>query len=76
MDQQQPLSPLDRAIAAAGGPLEMSRKLGFSSPSSITNWRRRNGKVPAEHVGPVSRISGIPPHELRPDLFAAPAQAA
>lgn len=37
------------------------------SPSAISMWK----KVPAERVGQVSRATGIPPQELRPDLFEA-----
>lgn len=37
------------------------------SPSAISMWT----KVPAERVGEVSRATGIPPQELRPDLFGS-----
>ena len=43
------------------------------SPSAISMWDR----VPAERLGDVARFTGIPPQELRPDIFAAaPEQAA
>lgn len=35
------------------------------TPGALSQWR----KVPAERVGEVSRATGIPPHELRPDIF-------
>ncbi|MBZ9985700.1 helix-turn-helix domain-containing protein [Mesorhizobium sp. BH1-1-5] len=35
------------------------------SPSTISMWRR----VPAERIGDVSRATGIPPEQLRPDIF-------
>ena len=35
-------------------------------PSTVSQWQR----VPAEHMFAVSRIIGIPPEQLRPDLFA------
>ncbi|MCO5085119.1 MAG: helix-turn-helix domain-containing protein [Mesorhizobium sp.] len=28
-------------------------------------------QVPAERVGEVSRATGIPPHDLRPDIFSS-----
>lgn len=36
------------------------------SPSAISMWEQ----VPAERIGDVSRATGIPPEELRPDIFA------
>jgi DNA-binding transcriptional regulator YdaS (Cro superfamily) len=42
------------------------------SPSAISMWKQ----VPAERIGVVSRATGIPPHDLRPDIFGpAPVQA-
>jgi hypothetical protein len=32
---------------------------------AVAQWQR----VPAERIGEVSTITGIPPHVLRPDLF-------
>jgi hypothetical protein len=50
-----------------GKPSEAARALGISNPSVILNWRKRNS-VPVEHVAAVSRLTGIPPQQLRPDL--------
>jgi len=36
------------------------------NPSAISQWKA----VPAERMGDVSRATGIPPEELRPDIFA------
>lgn len=35
---------------------------------AVAQWR----KVPAERVAEVSALTGIPKHELRPDLWEAP----
>lgn len=35
------------------------------TPSAISQWT----EVPAERMGDVSRITGIPLSELRPDIF-------
>lgn len=37
------------------------------SPSAISMWK---GTVPLERLGDVSKLTGIPMTELRPDLFA------
>ena len=36
-------------------------------PSALCKWER--GRIPAERVIEVERITGIPRHELRPDLY-------
>lgn len=38
------------------------------SPSAISQWNR----VPAERVLEIEHITGLPRHELRPDLYPAP----
>lgn len=66
-----PLAGLDAAIAAAGGKAALARALN-KSKSAISNWRRRDGAVPVSAVPHVTKATGVPPHELRPDLFDAP----
>jgi DNA-binding transcriptional regulator YdaS (Cro superfamily) len=60
-------SPLSRAVRAAGGPSALGAHLGIS-PQAISQWQR----VPAERVLAVEGVSGVPAHELRPDLYRAP----
>jgi DNA-binding transcriptional regulator YdaS (Cro superfamily) len=43
------------------------------SHSTVLRWIE--GRIPAERVRAVSAATGIPPHQLRPDLFDAPATA-
>lgn len=69
------LRGLNAAIDAAGGKAMLVRKLGRRSKSIIGNWVRREGGIPASAVHEVSRVTGLQPHELRPDLFDAPAPA-
>jgi DNA-binding transcriptional regulator YdaS (Cro superfamily) len=38
--------------------------------STITRWNQ--GGVPAERVPEIERVTGIPRHELRPDLWPDP----
>ncbi len=56
-----------RAVRAAGGPSRLADRLGIRSPS-IYSWTR----IPAARVAGVEAASGIPRHELRPDLWSAP----
>lgn len=55
---------LNRAIAGTGGVNKLARAVGLKQ-NSVSAWRR----VPAEHVIAVSKASGVPRHELRPDLY-------
>ena len=66
MDELTP-TPLSRALKAAGGPAELARKLGISS-QAVSQWER----IPGERTLAVEDITGIPAHELRPDLYRAP----
>lgn len=64
-------SPVERAAAAAGNKSELARRLGVKV-QSIQQWKR----IPAERVLDVERVTGIPRHELRPDLYPQEARAA
>lgn len=50
-----------------GGITRLAAELCISS-QAISQWKR----VPAERVLDVERITGIPRHELRPDIYPAP----
>lgn len=58
------------AIKAAGGGAALAREVGVSR-FAVNQWREAG--IPSQRVGKVSRITGIPPHRLRPDLFDPPA---
>ena len=51
---------LQQAIEATG-----NGKALAVSPQALSQWHR----VPAHRVLDVERISGVPRHELRPDLY-------
>lgn len=57
-------------IEQLGGPTKAAEKLGISNPSVVLNWRLRKS-IPADRVLAVSKLTGIPPHRLRPDIFEA-----
>jgi DNA-binding transcriptional regulator YdaS (Cro superfamily) len=59
---------LEKARAAAGGNRKLAEKIGGITRQAVSQWRR----VPAERVLDVERASGVPRHELRPDLYPAP----
>ena len=68
-----PLEALEKAITSAGGPTRLAEKLGIAQPS-IQQWRARG--VPAERVIAVEAATGVPRHELRPDIYPPEDQAA
>lgn len=63
---------LKRAIKSAGGLAALAGPLGISA-QAVSQW----DEVPPLRVLAVERISGVPRHELRPDLYPAiePAEA-
>jgi len=62
---------LKKALDAAGGPSALARAIRVK-PQAISQW----DKVPAAQVLKVERVTGVPRHELRPDFYPPPAQAA
>lgn len=64
------------AITAAGGTqMNLAEKLGGSySQQQISYWLRV-GKVPAEHVPLIERVTGVSRHQLCPMVFGEPADS-
>ena len=52
---------------------ELAEQLGLKA-SAICKWEA--GRVPAERVIDVERVTGIPRHELRPDVYPPEGEAA
>lgn len=62
------MSDLDKAIAAAGGKRRLALALKIK-PSSLSRWiHKYQGQVPPKRVIQVYEVTGVTPHELRPDL--------
>lgn len=55
---------LERAIEKAGSPAALARHLGITA-QALSQWKQ----VPMLRVLQVERATGIPRHELRPDLY-------
>lgn len=63
---------LQKAIEAAGGQEILAKHLGVPQ-SLISYWLNKAKRgVPAERVPAIEDITGIPRHELRPDIYPAP----
>jgi hypothetical protein len=64
---QTPASTLKRIVMSAGSQSALARRLHIR-PQSIQSWIYY-GRVPAERVLEVERLTGVPRHEIRPDLY-------
>jgi len=66
---------IKRAAGLAGGQAALARKIG-ASRSLVGYWIKHSKRgVPAEYVHAVSKATGVPKRELRPDLYDAQQRA-
>jgi TorA maturation chaperone TorD len=65
-------TPLERAVAIAGGQSALARKLGVKQ-ANVWHWLNRAEHVPAEQAIAIEHATGgqVVRGELRPDLFAS-----
>lgn len=61
-----------RAVAAAEGQTKLANAIGVTQ-GHVSQWLRR-GRVPADKAVAIETATGIPRHELRPDVFPADGQ--
>jgi DNA-binding transcriptional regulator YdaS (Cro superfamily) len=65
------MTPLEKAIAKAGSSEKLAQALGLETPMAVSHWKRR-GRVPDVHLLGIYRLTGVTPHELRPDIHPTP----
>lgn len=64
------VSPLTSYRAALGiKQAALAKKFGVQPPA-LSKWERN--RVPAERVLMIEKVTGIPRHLLRPDIYPAP----
>lgn len=70
------MASLDTLLDRVGSLSQLARDLSIT-PQAIDGWKRR-GKVPAERVLDVERVTGglITRYELRPDIYVEEASVA
>ena len=74
--EQMMFEALNEAISAAGSQTELANKIGLKRVSTISVMVNRDRKASAKYVAKISEATGVPCHELRPDIFPAPSDAA
>lgn len=65
-----PMSDGLERVLEKTAPVVLARELGIAI-QAITGWKKAK-RVPVERVLEVSRISGVPPHVIRPDIYPVP----
>ncbi|EJM9694867.1 helix-turn-helix domain-containing protein [Leclercia adecarboxylata] len=66
------MNGLTKAIKSAGTATNLATMLGIK-PMSVSRWKNRyQGVVPADRVLQIHAVTGVTPHELRPDLYPNP----
>lgn len=61
------IASIQNAAENVGGITRLAREIGVKH-QTFYSWKR----VPAERVLDIERVSGVPRHELRPDLYPPP----
>ena len=62
------IKSLQKAINSIGGQAELAKKLG-KKQGHVSIWLTRDKKVPAVMALKIEQVTGVPRHELRPDLY-------
>ncbi|HFK5650834.1 TPA: transcriptional regulator [Enterobacter cloacae] len=66
------MKAIDKAITKAGNATRLAQLLTVSA-MTVSHWRNRyQGVVPADRVLQIYGVTGVAPHELRPDLYPNP----
>ena len=70
-----PEQALLKAIEIAGSQTNLAKKLSMTNASQISSMVNRDKKASAKYVAKISLATGVPCHELRPDIFPIPEPA-
>lgn len=66
------MTGLNKAIKIAGNQSKLASLLGISR-SSVSRWVHKfGGKAPQAQLPEIYRLTGVTPHEIRPDLHPNP----
>lgn len=66
------MTGLDKAIQHMGNQRRLALALNMR-PSSLSKWvHQYQGRVPPERLIQIYQLTGVTPHELRPDLHPTP----
>lgn len=69
-DQKEPmLVALNKAISIAGSQTKLASMIGLDKPSTISVMVTRDKKASIKWAAKISEATGVPCHELRPDVF-------
>lgn len=63
-----PFEALQKAVSLAGGQSAAARICKVSQ-TAVWKWLQSGKRLPAEHVLPMSKATGVLPHQLRPDIY-------
>lgn len=71
-----PKAALIGAINKAGSQTDLAKLVGLKNASQISSMLNRDGQASAKYAAKISKATGVPCHQLRPDIFPAPANDA
>jgi len=61
------MTAISKAVQVAGGQSALADKLGISTQA--VHKMHKTGRVPAERVLEIEKITGVSRHDLRPDIY-------
>lgn len=73
--KKNPEQALNEAIKIVGSQTNLAKVLGIKNASQISSMVNRDKKASAKWVAKISEATGVPCHELRPDIFPEPEPA-
>jgi len=67
-----PLDALKKAVKIAGGQAKLAKMIDCKNTTQVSVMVNRDKKASVTYVAKISQVTGVPCHELRPDIFPAP----